>query len=103
MCLLPSLKWSSTVSSLGIVQWDVTRRDHSGNPRRVSGSGPVSLVSEFKVSKFLGGCTLLCDSSSVLYTFLTLSLGLILFFDSWDGLACFKLCFDGLFLQGDDT
>ena len=29
------------------------------------------------------GCTLLCDSSNVLYTFLTLSLGLILFFDSW--------------------
>ena len=44
--LLPSLKWSSTVSSLGIVQWDFTRRDHPGNPGRVSGSGPVSLVSE---------------------------------------------------------
>ena len=41
MCLLPSLKWSSTVSSLGIVQWDFTRRDHPENPRRVSGSGPV--------------------------------------------------------------
>ena len=41
MCLLPSLKWSSTVSSLGIVQWDFTRRDHPGNPGRVSGSGPV--------------------------------------------------------------
>ena len=45
----------------------------------------------------------MCDSSSVLYTFLTLSLGLILFFDSLDGLACFKLCFDGLFPQGGDT
>ena len=32
--------------SLGIVQWNFTRRDHSGNPGRVSGSGPVSLVSE---------------------------------------------------------
>ena len=42
MCLLPSLEWSSTVSSLGIVQWDFTRRDHPGNPGRVSGSGPVS-------------------------------------------------------------
>ena len=42
MCLLPSLKWSSTVSSLGIVQWDFTRRDHLGDPGRVSGSGPVN-------------------------------------------------------------
>ena len=35
------LKWSSTVSSLGIVQWDFTRRDHPGDLGRVSGSGPV--------------------------------------------------------------
>ena len=28
--------------SLGIVQWDSTRRDHPGYPRRVSGSGPVT-------------------------------------------------------------
>ena len=41
MCLLPSLKWSSTVSSLGIVQWNFTRRDHPGDPGRVFGSGPV--------------------------------------------------------------
>ena len=27
--------------SLGIVQWDSTRRDHPGYPGRVSGSGPV--------------------------------------------------------------
>ena len=27
--------------SLGIVQWDPTRRDHPGYPERVSGSGPV--------------------------------------------------------------
>ena len=27
--------------SLWIVQWDFTRRDHPGNPGRVSGSGPV--------------------------------------------------------------
>ena len=42
MCLLPSLKWSSTISSLGIVQWDFTRRDHPGNPGRVSGLGLVT-------------------------------------------------------------
>ena len=40
------LKWGSIGYSLGIVQWDFTRRDHPGNPGRVSGSGPVSLVSE---------------------------------------------------------
>ena len=28
--------------SLWFVQWDSTRRDHPGNPGRVSGSGPVS-------------------------------------------------------------
>ena len=38
----PSLKWSFTVSSLGIVQWDFTKRDHPGNPGRVSGPGPVT-------------------------------------------------------------
>ena len=41
MCLLSSSKWSSTVSSIRIVQWDFTRRDHPRNPGRVSGSGPV--------------------------------------------------------------
>ena len=42
------------MNSLGIVQWNSTRRDHPGNPGRVSGSGPVNLVSELWVSKFLG-------------------------------------------------
>ena len=28
--------------SLGIVQWDSTRRDHPGYPGRVSGTGPVT-------------------------------------------------------------
>ena len=28
--------------SLGIVQWNSTRRDHPGNPGGVSGSGPVT-------------------------------------------------------------
>ena len=35
-------KWGSTGYSLRIVQWDFTRRDHPGNPGRVSGSGLVS-------------------------------------------------------------
>ena len=29
------------MSSLGIVQWNSTRRDHTGNPGGVSGSSPV--------------------------------------------------------------
>ena len=32
--------------SLGIVQWNFTRLDHPGNPEKVSGSGPIRLVSE---------------------------------------------------------
>ena len=40
------LKVGSIGYSLGIVQWDFTRRDHPGNPGRVSGSGLVRLVSE---------------------------------------------------------
>ena len=42
MCLLSFLKWGSIGYPLGIVQCDFTRRDHSGNPGRVSGSGPVN-------------------------------------------------------------
>ena len=30
--------------SLGIVQWNFTRRDHPGNPGRVSGSGPIIYI-----------------------------------------------------------
>ena len=41
MCLLSFLKWGSIGYPLRIIQWDFTRWDHSGNPRRVSGSGPV--------------------------------------------------------------
>ena len=33
-------------NSLGIVQWNSTRRDHPGNPGGVSWSGLVILVSE---------------------------------------------------------
>ena len=36
--------------SLGIVQWNSTRRDHSGNPGRVSGSGLVTRAVPFLVS-----------------------------------------------------
>ena len=41
-CVYFSFRWGSFVHSLGIVQWNFTRRDHPGNPERVSGSGPVS-------------------------------------------------------------
>ena len=45
-----SFRWGPFVLSLGIVQWNSTRRDHPGNPGEVSGSGPVrySLVSPNK-------------------------------------------------------
>ena len=45
-CVYTSFRWGPFMHSLGIVQWNSTRRDHSGNPGGVSGSGPVSLVSE---------------------------------------------------------
>ena len=38
---LSFLKYGSIGYSLGIVQWDFTRRDHLGNPGGVSRSGPV--------------------------------------------------------------
>ena len=41
-----SFRWGPFVHSLGIVQWNSTRRDHSGNLGGVFGSGLVSLVSE---------------------------------------------------------
>ena len=44
MCLFSFLKWGSIGYPLRIVQWDFTRRDHPGNPGRVSGSGPVKCV-----------------------------------------------------------
>ena len=40
-CVYFSFRWGPLVQSLGIVQWNSTRRDHSGNPGRVSGLGPV--------------------------------------------------------------
>ena len=43
-CVYFFLKWGSIGYSLGIVQWDFIRRDHPGNPGRVSGSGSVKRV-----------------------------------------------------------
>ena len=40
-----SFRWGPFVHSLGIVQWNSTRRDHPGNPGGVSGSGLVILGS----------------------------------------------------------
>ena len=45
-CVYFSFRWGPFVHSLGIVQWNSTRRDHPGNPGGVSGLGPVNLVSE---------------------------------------------------------
>ena len=45
-CVYFSFRWGPFAHSLGIVQWNSTRRDHPRNPGRVSGSGLVSLVSE---------------------------------------------------------
>ena len=43
-CVYFSFRWGPFVHSLGIVQWNSTRRDHPRNLGRVSGSGPVSLA-----------------------------------------------------------
>ena len=53
-CVYFFLRWGSIVYSLWFVQWDFTRLHHPGNLGGISGSGPVSLVSELYVSKFLG-------------------------------------------------
>ena len=45
-CVYFSFRWGPFMHSLGIVQWNSTMRDHPGNPGGVSGSGPISLVSE---------------------------------------------------------
>ena len=39
--------------SLGIVQWNSTRRDHPGNPGGVSGLGPVNVHSTMHVNSHL--------------------------------------------------
>ena len=60
MCLLSFLKWGSIGYPLRIVQWDFTRRDHPGNPGRVSGSGPVSspLGIRVRIGMICRGCEL---------------------------------------------
>ena len=40
-CVYFPFRWGPFVHSLGIVQWNSTRRDYPGNPGGVSGSGPV--------------------------------------------------------------
>ena len=45
-CIYFSFRWGPFVHSLGIVQWDSTRRDHPGYPGRVFGSGPVIKTQE---------------------------------------------------------
>ena len=40
-CVYFSFRWGPFAHSLGIIQWNFTRRDHPGKPGRVSGSGPV--------------------------------------------------------------
>ena len=40
-CVYFSFRWGPFVHSLEIVQWNFTRRDHPGNPGRVSGLGLV--------------------------------------------------------------
>ena len=53
-CVYISFRWGPFVHSLGIVQWNSTRRDHPGNPGRVFGSGPVTMT------LMLSGQTRLC-------------------------------------------
>ena len=48
-CVYFSLRWGPFVHSLGIVQWNFTRRDHPGNLGRVSGSGLVTMPSRFSI------------------------------------------------------
>ena len=40
-CVYFYFRWGPFVHSLGIVQWNYTRRDHPGNLKGVSGSGLV--------------------------------------------------------------
>ena len=62
--LLSFLKLGSIGYSLGIVQWDFTRRDHPGNPGKVSGSG---LVKKHQDNMFQFISTLNCKITSNIY------------------------------------
>ena len=46
-CVYFSFRWGPFVHSLGIVQWNFSRRDHPRNPGRVSGSGLVNCPFSF--------------------------------------------------------
>ena len=49
-CVYSSFRWGPFVYSIGIVQWNFTRRDHPGNPGRVSESGSIKKTSLVKAS-----------------------------------------------------
>ena len=70
MCLLSFLKWGSIGYPLRIVQWDFTRRDHPGNPGRVSGSGPVILRQLRTTQARISIWSLLASSSTHRDTFI---------------------------------
>ena len=57
--------WGSIGQSLGIVQWDFTRRDHPRNPGRVSGSGPV--ITSYSCNVYYHHIAVLCFSYHVIY------------------------------------
>ena len=59
------LKWGSIGHSLWIIQWDFTRRDHLGNPGRVSGSGPV--ITSNSCNVYYHHIAVLCFSYHVIY------------------------------------
>ena len=48
-CVYFSFRWGPLVHSLGIVQWNSTRRDHPGNPGGVSGSGLVKYLEKYNI------------------------------------------------------
>ena len=52
-CVYFSFRWDPFVHSLGIVQWNSTRRDHPGNPGGVSGSGPVTFQRSYLQQLYL--------------------------------------------------
>ena len=60
-CVYFSFRWGPFVHSLGIVQWNSTRRDHPGNLGGVSGLGHVTAYHSFFVRLF---CKLSSSGSS---------------------------------------
>ena len=57
--------------SLEIVQWNSTRRDHPGNPRGVSGSGPVRYRESYEPGRGnQSSCDINLEEESVICIFL---------------------------------